>query len=98
MVQAQTIHNLITYTDTVFPITNSNSLYERFNSSVFPPSDWQNPTSSYSWQSIVVDTGINLLPGYSYYVNHYWIDQSGEEAYLISNKLKLGGGQTAKTG
>ena len=44
----QTIPNLITYTDTVFPITNSNSLYERFNSSIFPPSDWQNPTSSYS--------------------------------------------------
>ena len=55
----QTIPNLITYTDTVFPITNSNSLYERFDSSIFPPSDWQNPTSSYSWQSIVVDTGIN---------------------------------------
>ena len=34
---AQTIPNLITYTDTVFPITNSNSLYERFNSSIFSP-------------------------------------------------------------
>ena len=92
----QTIPNFITYTDTVFPITNSNSLYERFNSSIFPPSDWQNPTSSYSWQSIVVDTGINCLPDTVAYVNHYWIDQSGEEAYLISNKLKLGGGQTAE--
>ena len=28
----QTIPNLITYTNTVFPITNSNSLYERFDS------------------------------------------------------------------
>ena len=83
----QTIPNLITYTDGVFLISNSNSLYERFNSSIFPPSDWQNPTSSYSWQSIVVDTGINCLPDTVAYVNHYWIDQSGEEAYLISNKL-----------
>ena len=33
----QTIHNFITYTDTVFPITNSNSLYERFDSEYFSP-------------------------------------------------------------
>ena len=50
----------------------------------------------FSWQSIIVDTGINWLPDTVTYVNHYWIDQSGENIYLISNKLKLGGGQTAE--
>ena len=40
----QTIPNFINYTDTVFPITNSNSLYERFDSGIFPPTNWQNPT------------------------------------------------------
>ena len=92
----QTIPNFITYTDTVFPITNSNSLNERFDSGIFPPSDWQNPSSSYSWQSVIVDTGINCTSDTVAYVNHYWIDQSGEEVYLISNKLKLGGGINAE--
>ena len=31
----QTIPNFIIYTDTVFPITNSNSLHERFDSDIF---------------------------------------------------------------
>tara|TARA_B100001741_G_scaffold87902_1_gene71835 strand:- start:18808 stop:22215 length:3408 start_codon:yes stop_codon:yes gene_type:complete len=92
----QTIPNLITYTDGVFLISNSNSLYEGFDTGIFPPKDWQTPPSSYSWQSIVVDTGINCQPNTVAYVNHYWINQPGKEAYLISNKVKLGGGKTAE--
>ena len=45
---SKNIPNFITYTNTVFPITNSNSLFERFDSGIFPPSDWKNPTSSFS--------------------------------------------------
>ncbi len=92
----QTINGLITYTDSIFPITNSISLYESFNTDIFPPKEWQTPTSAYSWQSIVVDSGINCLPDTVAYVNHYWINHPGIEAYLISNKIKLGGGQTAE--
>jgi len=71
-------------------------MYESFNTEIFPPKEWQTPASAYSWQSIVVDSGINCLPDTVAYVNHYWINHPGIEAYLISNKIKLGGGQTAE--
>jgi len=43
-----------------------------------------------------VDTGINCQPNTVAYVNHYYIEQNGKEANLISNKVKLGGGSTAQ--
>ena len=42
-----------------------------------------------------MDTGINCQPNTVAYVNHYWINQRGEEAYLISNKVRLGNGPSA---
>ena len=61
-----------------------------------PPTSWETPPAVFSWQSINVDTGINCQPNTVAYVNHYWINERGEEASLISNKIKLGGGSSAQ--
>jgi PKD repeat protein len=92
----QTYTDFITYTDFVFPISNTTSLYEGFDTGNFPPFSWETPPASFSWQSIVVDTGINCQPNTVAYVNHYYIQQNGQEAYLISNKVKLGAGTGAQ--
>ncbi len=92
----QTINNFITYTDSVFPITNTTSLYEGFDSGNFPPIAWETPPAIFSWQSIDIDTGMNCQPNTVAYVNHYWINERGEEASLISKKIKLGGGNSAQ--
>jgi photosystem II stability/assembly factor-like uncharacterized protein len=92
----QTYSGFIIYTDSVFSITNTTALYEGFDSGNFPPTGWETPPASFSWQSIVVDTGMNCQPNTVAYVNHYWIQQNGKEASLISNKVKLGGGSTAQ--
>ena len=92
----QTYTDFITYTDSVFPITNLTALQEGFETGSFPPTSWETPPASFSWQSIVVDTGINCQPNTVAYVNHYYIEQNGKEASLISNKVKLGGGSTAQ--
>ena len=92
----QTIPNLITYTDTISKITTANLTYSQdFETSVFPPNSWGTPSATFSWQSIVVDTGVNCVPNTVAYVNHYSINQRGEEAYLISNKIRLGNGASA---
>ena len=88
----QSIPNLIKYTDTVSIITNTQNYSEGFETAVFPPTSWETPPSSFGWQSIVVDTGVNCLPNTVSYVNHYWINQKGDEAYLITNKIRLGSG------
>ena len=93
---SQTINDFITYTDSVFPITNTTSLYEGFDSGNFPPIAWETPPAVFSWQSIDVDTGMNCQPNTVAYVNHYWINERGEEASLISKKIKLGGGGSAQ--
>ena len=93
---SQTYTNFITYSDSVFPITNTNSLYEDFETGVFPPESWKIPTTSFSWESIKVDTGVNCIPSTVAYVNHYVIEKNGEEAYLISNKIHLGEGENAQ--
>jgi PKD repeat protein len=92
----QNYTNFIEYTDSIYLITNTNELYQGFDSDIFPPDAWEIPITSFSWQSIEVDTGINCQPNKVAYVNHYWIDQKGKEAYLVSNKIKLGGGATAQ--
>ena len=88
----QTILGLIKYADSTSIITNTQNYSEEFETSIFPPESWETPPSSFSWQSIVVDTGYNCYPSTVSYVNHYWINQIGEEAYLITNKIKLGSG------
>ncbi len=88
----QSIPNLIKYTDTVSIITNTQNYSEGFETAVFPPTSWETPPSSFGWQSIIVDTGVNCLPNTVSYVNHYWINQKGDEAYLITNKIRLGSG------
>ena len=93
---SQSYTDFITYTDSVFPITNTSSLYEGFETGNFPPVSWETPAAAFSWQSIVVDTGINCQPNTVAYVNHYWIQQNGEEASLISNKVKLVSGTNAQ--
>ena len=92
----QTYTDFITYTDSVFPISNTTALYEGFDTGNFPPISWETPTATFSWQSIVVDTGINCQPNTVAYVNHYYIEENGKEAYLISNKVKLGAGTGAQ--
>ena len=93
---SQTYTDFITYTDSVFPITNTTALQEGFETGTFPPTSWETPPAAFAWQSIVVDTGINCQPNTVAYVNHYWIQQNGEEAGLISNKVKLGSGANAE--
>ena len=88
----QTILGLIKYADSTSIITNTQNYSEEFETSIFPPESWETPPSSFSWQSIVVDTGYNCYPSTVSYVNHYWINQIGEEAYLITNKIRLGSG------
>jgi photosystem II stability/assembly factor-like uncharacterized protein/PKD repeat protein len=92
---SQTINNFITYIDTTSIITNSNNYQEGFDTNIFPPQAWQLPSSSFSWGTMIVDTGINCYPNKVTYVDHYNISQRGDEAYLISNKVKLGSGSTA---
>lgn len=92
----QTYTSFITYTDSVFPITNTSNYQEDFETNIFPPAQWQTPPAAFSWESIVVDTGINCLPNTVAYVNHYWINQNGKEAGLISNKVMLGSGSQAQ--
>ena len=93
---SQSYTDFINYTDSVFPITNTTSLYEGFDSGNFPPTSWDIHSQNFSWQSINVDTGINCQPNTVAYVNHYYNNYRGEEASLISNKIKLGGGSSAQ--
>ena len=90
----QSIPHLIKYTDTVSIITNTQNYSEGFETAVFPPTSWETPPSTFGWQSIIVDTGANCLPNTVSYVNHYWINQKGDEAYLITNKIRLGSGSS----
>jgi len=92
----QTLTNFITYTDSVSSITNTNSYTQNFESGIYPPAGWTRPDWSFGWDIIELDTGINCTPTTAIYVNHYWIDRRGEEVYLITNKVKLGGGTTAQ--
>ena len=92
----QTINELIYYKDTISTITNTLKYKQDFESSIFPPISWKLSSNSFSWQKIVVDTGINCSPSTVAYVNHYWINQRGKEAYLISNKIALGSGLAAQ--
>ena len=92
----QTITDFIAYTDSVSPITNAISYAQDFESGTYPPEGWTKPDWTFGWNSIELDTGINCTPTTAIYVNHYWIDRRGEEVYLITNKVKLGGGTTAQ--
>ena len=91
----QTLADFITYNDTTSKITSSNNYKQDFESITFPPEAWQTPSSSFAWQSIIVDTGSNCLPNKVTYLDHYHISQRGDKAYLISNKVNLGGGPNA---
>ena len=92
---SQTLSNFIKYDDTTSAITSSTNYKQDFESIIFPPNAWQTPNSSFSWQSIIVDSGSNCLPNKVTYVDHYHISQRGDEAFLISNKVKLGNGPSA---
>ena len=91
----QTLANFITYNDTTSLITSSSNYQENFESFNFPPESWRTPPSSFSWQGIIVDSGSNCLPNKVTFIDHYNISQRGDEAYLISNKVKLGSGPNA---
>ena len=92
----QTLSNFITFNDTTSLITSSSNYQQNFESFNFPPESWQTPPSSFSWQGIIVDTGSNCLPNKVTFIDHYHINQRGDEAYLISNKVKLGFGPAAE--
>ncbi|MFL2576966.1 MAG: PKD domain-containing protein [Flavobacteriales bacterium] len=91
----QTLNNFISFTDTTSSFTGSANYQQNFESFDFPPLAWHTPPSSFSWQEIIVDSGSNCLPNKVTYVDHYHISQRGDEAYLISNKVKLGYGPAA---
>ena len=88
--------NFIKYSDTIFSISNNHSLYEGFDTGNFPPNLWTAPNTHFSWTSIDVDTGYNCLPTTTAYVNHYSINQRGKEAYLLTKKISLNGGDSAQ--
>ena len=77
-------------------ITNNISYHQNFESGTFIPEGWNHPPSSFSWESTVIGTGINCYPTTVAYAGHYWQQYPGEEAYLITNKIKLGGGNLAE--
>ena len=83
--------NFIKYSDTIFSISNNNSLHEGFDSGNFPPNLWSTPNATFSWTSINVDSGYNCLPTTTAFVNHYSINQRGKEAYLLTKKISLNG-------
>lgn len=91
----QTINNFIKYSDTVSKITNNMKYTQDFESGTFPPKYWKHPTANFNWQSIVVDSGANCYPTTTAYVNHYWAQYPAQESYLITNKIKLGNGDSA---
>ncbi|MDP7568211.1 MAG: PKD domain-containing protein, partial [Flavobacteriales bacterium] len=94
---SQSYTNFINYIDTVSLITNTNNFAQDFENSNFPPTAWELGYSPFfSWLSTIVDFGIDCLPTTAAYVNHYWIQYPGEEAYLISNKVALGNGSSAQ--
>ena len=43
--------NFIKYSDTVFSISNNNSLYEGFDSGNFPPNLWSTPSDPFHGQA-----------------------------------------------
>ena len=92
----QSYTNFITYTDSIFSITNTINFTQDFETNNFPPASWELESPSFSWLSTSVDFGIDCLPTNCAYVNHYWIQYPGEEAYMISNKIKLGNGINAQ--
>jgi len=93
---SQSYNNFITYSDSVSLITNTNNFVQDFENSNFPPTAWELESPSFSWLSTIVDFGIDCFPTTTAYVNHYWIQYPGEEAYLISNKVSLGNGVSAQ--
>ena len=93
---SQSYTDFITYADSISLITNSINFAQDFENSNFPPTAWELESPSFSWLSTVVDFGIDCLPTTTAYVNHYWIQYPGEEAYLISNKVSLGNGVSAQ--
>ena len=93
---SQSYSNFITYSDSIYTITNSTNFAQDFENNTFPPIAWDLESPSFAWLSTTVDFGIDCLPTTTAYVNHYWIQYPGEEAYLISNKVALGNGGNAQ--
>ena len=93
---SQSYNNFINYTDSISLITNTHSFFQNFENTNFPPSAWELKSPYFSWLSTNIDFGIDCQPTTAAYVNHYWINYPGKEAYLISNKISLGNGATAE--
>ncbi|MAW21634.1 MAG: hypothetical protein CMD16_04485, partial [Flavobacteriales bacterium] len=93
---SQSYTDFIHYTDSVSLITNTSNFAQDFENSNFPPTAWELESPSFSWLSTIVDFGIDCLPTTTTYVDHYWIQYPGEEAYLISNKISLENGVSAQ--
>jgi len=93
---SQSYTDFINYTDSVSFISNTSNFAQDFENSNFPPTAWELESPSFSWLSTIIDFGIDCQPTTTAYVNHYWIQYPGEEAYLISNKVSLGNGVSAE--
>jgi len=92
----QTYPDFISYSDSIYSITNSSNFIQDFESSEFPPNGWELKSSNFSWLKTSVDNDINCNPSTVAYANHYLIQQNGKEAYLISNKISLANGLNAE--
>ena len=81
----QTISNLIEFSN----IVSTLDVTEDFESGQIPPANWRMPAASFGWESTEIDNGIDCTPTQAAYVNHFYIDQSGNEAPLMTNQLDL---------
>jgi PKD repeat protein/photosystem II stability/assembly factor-like uncharacterized protein len=68
------------------------SLQEDFETS-FVPAGWRlfNAAGTYNWQSFNATNGVNCTPTTVAFVDHYSIDQVGDEAELITSKVDMNG-------
>jgi photosystem II stability/assembly factor-like uncharacterized protein len=92
----QHYNDFITYSDTISTISNTLNYVQDFEGNSFPPVSWEIESPYFSWLSTTVDFGIDCQPTTVTYVNHYWVQYPGKEAYLTTNKVKLGGGNGAQ--
>lgn len=82
----QTISNLIEFTNELLLL----DVTEDFESGEMPPANWRMPPASFSWENIEIENGVDCTPTQSAYVNHYYIDQTANEATLQGPQLDLG--------
>ena len=83
----QNYNEFIVYEDIVLPLNISEDFEIGFN----PNWRLENNNSSFNWNIIDIPNGALCHPTKCAYIEHYYIDQSGDEAELISPYINLSG-------